>query len=79
MKVASGLSLLVTDATVLQNSNKLALRLLPCKVVARVSFAGSEEFRAELEIGRRFAEVDAPALALSPACNRSFISAADSR
>jgi thiamine kinase-like enzyme len=60
MEVASGLGLAVADARVLNNSNKLALRLLPCDVVARVAFAGFEKFEAELEIGRRLAEVDGP-------------------
>ena len=41
-------------------------RLLPCDVVARVAFAGFEEFQAELEIGRRLAEVEAPVASLEP-------------
>lgn len=65
-EVASGLDLAVSDATVLHNSNKLALRLLPCDVLARVAFAGSEEFEAELETARRLAEVDAPVARLEP-------------
>jgi hypothetical protein len=64
MEVASGLGLAVADATVLHNSNKLALRLLPCDVFARVAFAGFEDFQAELEIGRRLAEVDGPVASL---------------
>jgi Phosphotransferase enzyme family len=60
MEVASGLDLAVADAIVLHNSNKLALRLLPCDVLARVAFAGREKFQAELELGRRLAEVEAP-------------------
>jgi len=59
-EVASGLGLAVADASVLQNSNKLALRLLPCDVLARVAFAGFEVFETELEIARRLAEVDGP-------------------
>jgi aminoglycoside phosphotransferase (APT) family kinase protein len=66
MEVASELDLAVADATVLQNSNKLALRLLPCDVLARVAFAGLEEFQTELEIGRRLAEVEAPVARLEP-------------
>jgi Phosphotransferase enzyme family len=66
MEVASELDLAAADARVLQNSNKLALRLLPCDVVARVAFAGFEDFEAELEIGRRLAEVDAPVARLEP-------------
>jgi Phosphotransferase enzyme family len=66
MEVASGLDLAAGDARVLHNSNKLALRLLPCDVVARVAFAGLEAFQAELEIGRRLAEIEAPVASLEP-------------
>src|SRR5262249_11114656 len=54
------------DARVLHNSNKLALRLLPCDVVARVAFAGLETFQSELEIGRVLAENRAPVARLDP-------------
>ncbi len=66
MEVALELDLAVADARVLHNSNKLALRLLPCDVFARVAFAGLEEFQAEVEIGRRLAEVDGPVARLEP-------------
>jgi hypothetical protein len=66
MEVASGLDLAAADAGVLHNSNKLALRLLPCDVVARVGFAGLEAFQAELEIGRRLAEIEVPVASLEP-------------
>jgi Phosphotransferase enzyme family len=66
MEVASRLDLAVADARVLHNSNKLALRLLPCDVFARVAFAGFEELQAELEIGRRLAEFEAPVASLEP-------------
>ncbi len=52
MEVASALDLPVAEATVVQNSNKVSLRLLPCDVFARVAFAGLDVFEAELEIGR---------------------------
>src|SRR5436309_3486860 len=64
--VALELALGVAGATVLQNSNKLALRLLPCDVFARVAFAGFERFEAELEIARRLAEVEGPVASLEP-------------
>jgi phosphotransferase family enzyme len=64
MEIASGLGLAAVEARVLHNSNKLALRLLPCDVVARVAFAGLEAFQAELEIGRRLAEIEAPVASL---------------
>jgi hypothetical protein len=38
------------------NSNKLALRLLPCDVFARVAFIGQEAFQFEIEIARRLTD-----------------------
>src|SRR5918999_1275486 len=66
MEVASGLDLAVADMRVLHNSNKLALRLLPCDVFARVAFAGREVLQAELEIARRLGEVGSPVASLEP-------------
>jgi Phosphotransferase enzyme family len=66
MEVASELDLAAADARVLHNSKKLTLRLLPCDVVARVAFAGLEDFEAELEIGRRLAGVEGPVARLEP-------------
>jgi hypothetical protein len=66
VEVASELDLPVVDARVLHNSNKLGLRLLPCDVFTRVAFAGLEEFQAEVEIGRRLAEVEGPVASLEP-------------
>ena len=66
MEVASALDLAVADTRVLHNSDKLALRLLPCDVVARVAFAGREVFQAELEIGRQLAEAESPVASLEP-------------
>jgi phosphotransferase family enzyme len=63
-EVASELGLPAADAMTLHNSNKLALRLLPCDVFARVAYAGFEQFETELEIGRKLAEVDAPVASL---------------
>jgi uncharacterized protein (DUF2384 family) len=40
--IASTIGLTVNDAVVLQNSNKLAVRLLPCDVLARVAPQGQE-------------------------------------
>ena len=66
IEVASTLDLPVAEAAVVQNSNKLSLRLLPCDVFARVAFAGLEVFEAELEIGRRLAELESPVARLEP-------------
>jgi aminoglycoside phosphotransferase (APT) family kinase protein len=70
MKVASTLGLSVADARVLHNSNKLALRLIPCDVVARVAFAGQEVFRTELEIARQLAATQSPVARLAPRVGR---------
>ena len=51
MSTASALDLAVDDATVLHNSNKLAVRLLPCDVFARIAHAGREVARFEVELG----------------------------
>ena len=40
MSTASALDLTVDDAIVLHDSNRLALRLLPCDVLARVALSG---------------------------------------
>jgi hypothetical protein len=66
MEVASEQDLAAADARVLHNSNKLALHLLPCDVLARVAFAGLEQFEAEVEIGRRLAQVEGPVARLEP-------------
>ena len=66
VEVALGLDLAVADTRVLHNSNKLALRLLPCDVFARVAFVGREVFQAEVEIGRRLAEAGSPVGSLEP-------------
>ena len=65
-EVASELGLAVAEASVLHSSNKLALRLLPCDIVARVAFAGLEKFQAELELARSLAEAGGPVARLVP-------------
>ncbi len=65
--IASALDLRVDDAVVLQDSNRLAVRLLPCDVLARVAYvAGQAGAEFEVEIARRFAETDSPVAALEP-------------
>lgn len=64
--IASALGLTVDDAVVLQNSNKLALRLLPCDVLARVASLGQEVARFEVELAQRLAETESPVAALEP-------------
>jgi hypothetical protein len=66
MSIASVLDLTVDDATVVHNSNKLALRLLPCDVFARVAHVGQEVAQFEVELALRLAASDSPVAALEP-------------
>ena len=66
MSIASALGLTVHDAAVLQNANKLALRLLPCDVLARVAPAAQQVALLEVELARRLAEAGCPVAALDP-------------
>src|SRR5438067_10667302 len=64
---ASALDLTVDDAIVLQDSNRLVLRLMPCDVVARVAtiaYHASAEF--EVELAQRLAATASPVAALDP-------------
>jgi Phosphotransferase enzyme family len=64
---ASALDLRVDDAIVLHDSNRLALRLMPCDVLARVAHvtqrAGAE---LEVEVAQRLADTDSPVAVLEP-------------
>ena len=64
--VVASLDLPVDDAIVLHNSNKLALRLTPCDVFARVAPLGQEVAQFEVELAQRLAEVGCPVGALEP-------------
>ncbi|HKE75546.1 MAG TPA: phosphotransferase [Acidimicrobiales bacterium] len=62
---ASALGLAVDDVVVLQDSNRLVLRLMPCDLVARVApmtHRRSAEF--EVELARGLAATDSPVAAL---------------
>jgi len=64
--LAGQLHLQVDDAVVIHNSNKLALRLLPCGVFARVALEGQEIAAVEVELALRLAESASPVAALEP-------------
>jgi aminoglycoside phosphotransferase (APT) family kinase protein len=66
MSTASALGLTVDDAVVLQNSNKLAVRLRPCEVFARVAPQGQHVAQFEIELAQRLAETNCPVAALEP-------------
>lgn len=59
--IASDLGLGAGDAAVLSNSNRLAVRLLPCDVLVRVAPLSHQANSAfEVEVARRLAEADSP-------------------
>jgi Phosphotransferase enzyme family len=64
--IAEGLGLPADDAIVLHNSNKLALRLLPVDVFARVAPAGHGLARFEVELAQRLGAAGSPVAALDP-------------
>jgi hypothetical protein len=66
---ASALDLRVDDAVALHNSNRLAVRLLPCDVLARVATPvrrNHEVAAFEVEMARQFEEAHCPIAALEP-------------
>jgi aminoglycoside phosphotransferase (APT) family kinase protein len=66
MSITSALGLSVDDAIVLHNSNKLAVRLLPCDVLARVAPRDQQVAQFEIEVARRLAGTGSPMAALEP-------------
>ena len=67
LSTASAIGLRADDAVVLSNSNRLALRLGPCDVLARVArMEGRRGAEFEVEVARRLAETDSPVASLDP-------------
>ena len=66
VSIASALDLTVDDAVVLQNSNRIAVRLLPCDVLARVALSEHQVAQFEVELALRLAETESPVAALEP-------------
>ena len=66
MSTASSLDLIVDDAIVLHDSNRLTLRLLPCDVVAQVAPVAHQVAQFEVELAQRLAESGCPVAALEP-------------
>lgn len=56
----------VDNVLVIHNSNKLALRLLPCDLFVRVALAGQEVAALEVELAQRLAATASPVAALEP-------------
>ena len=66
VSTVAGLGLWVEHVGVLQDSNKLTLRLLPCDVLARVAPAAEQVARFEIELAQRLTEAGSPVAALEP-------------
>ena len=67
MSTASMLGLTADDAIVLNDSNRLVLRLLPCDIVARVAHIAHQAGAAfEVELARRLAQTESPVATLDP-------------
>jgi aminoglycoside phosphotransferase (APT) family kinase protein len=66
MSLAGALDLKVNDAIVIQNSNTLALRLLPCDVFARTALVGQEVAAFEVRLARGLAAATGPVASLDP-------------
>jgi hypothetical protein len=67
MATGAALDLRVDEAVVLHDSNRLAVRLLPCDVLARIHHAEHHAGAAfEVEIARRLAETESPVAGLEP-------------
>src|SRR5271169_4159055 len=66
MTTVSALDLTVDDAIVLHDSNRLAVRLLPCDVLARVAPSAHQAAQFEVELAQRLAGTESPVAALEP-------------
>jgi hypothetical protein len=67
MATASALDLKVDDAVVVHDSNRLAVRLLPCGVLARVAHVVDQaDAEREVEVARQLAHTGSPVAALEP-------------
>src|SRR5919198_884431 len=64
---ASMLGLAADDAIVLNDSNRLVVRLLPCDIVARIAHIAHQAGAAfEVELARRLAQTESPVATLDP-------------
>src|SRR4051812_2384411 len=66
LSVASAVGLAVDDALVLQDSNRLTLRLLPADVLARVAPLAHQAAQFEIELTQRLTDFDSPVGAVDP-------------
>ena len=66
ISIASSLGLTVDDAIVVNNSNKLTLRLTPADVLARVAPEAQQVAHFEVELAQQLARSGCPVAALEP-------------
>ena len=66
ISIASSLRLAADDAIVVQDANRLALRLLPCDVLARVAYVEHQVAQFEIDLARRLAGSGSPVAAVEP-------------
>jgi aminoglycoside phosphotransferase (APT) family kinase protein len=64
--IVSSLDLTVDEVIVLQNSNRLTLRLLPCDVLARVAPVAQQVARFEVDLAQQLVTAGCPVAALAP-------------
>jgi aminoglycoside phosphotransferase (APT) family kinase protein len=64
--LAAELGLHADDVVLVHNSNKLALRLLPCDVFVRVALGGQDVAAREVELARQLSATSSPVAALEP-------------
>jgi hypothetical protein len=64
--IASSLGLAIEDAVVLQESNRITLRLLPCDVLARVSPVTDQVAQFEIDVAQRLTASGSPVAPLEP-------------
>jgi hypothetical protein len=66
VSVASSLGLAADDAIILQDSNRLTLRLLPCDVLARVADVERQVAQFEIDLAQRLAGSGSPIATVEP-------------
>lgn len=73
--IVSAFDLTVDDVIVLQDSNRLTLRLMPCDVVARIApMAYQASAEIEVQLAQQLAETGSPVAALEPRVEpRAFV------
>lgn len=64
--LAEAIDLQVNEAVVIQNSNKLSLRLLPSDTFARIALVGEEVAAFEVRVAQSLAGISAPIASLDP-------------